>query len=145
MNPSSDSPLNLVHLSKETVMPENHNDPANAAVKPGLHSSEGQIALVVVLITTAGPILAMLADKFPDDPRVQVAVAVLACVTAILTALGYVKKRSDVKETANVVAGTLAIADKAAAIAKDNPALAELLLRSAGIGGSVPTRPAAGP
>lgn len=147
--------LSLARLSKEPVMPDvpDHNDPASSAVKPGASSSEGRIALLVVLVTTLGPVITAIAGAMPDDPRVQIAVAVLACLTSVLTALGYLKKRSDVKETANQVAGglahretaaatALALADKAIAIAKDHPELARDLLKSAGIGpGSDPGNP----
>ena len=115
-------------------MPIDHNDPGNSAVKPGLSTSEGKIALVVVLVTTLGPVFTALAGAMPDDPRVRVAVAILACLTSVLTTLGYLKGRNGVKENANTVAGGLAAIDKVATIAKEHPELAAALLKSAGIG-----------
>lgn len=144
VNPPTDSPLYLIQLPKGNVM--DHNDPSNSAVKPGLSTSEGKIAVLVALVTALTPLIAALAHALPENQWAQVALAALAFATALFVALGWMKKRSDVKETANLVAGGLAMADKAAAIAKDHPALAALLLKSAGIGGNlVPPQPAAGP
>lgn len=116
------------------------NDPHNSAVKPGLETSEGKIALLVVVVTALGPIVAMFAEKFPEDPRVQAVVAIVASITLILTTLGYMKSRDGRKDTANAGAVALALADKAIAAAKENPELARSLLKSAGV--SVPTPPA---
>lgn len=138
--PPTDPPLNLRNLTKETRMQPDHDNPANAAVKPGLKTSEGQIALIVVVVTALGPLVAMLAEKFPDDWRAQIAVAVLASITLTLTTLGYFKGRGEVKQTANVAAASLVLADKAIAVAKDHPELAAKLLESAGVGG--PSDPA---
>ena len=141
VNRPDDKPLYFHQLPKENAMPENHHsDPANSSVKPGFKSSEGQIALLVVVVTALGPILAMFAEKFPQDWRVQLAVAILGAITITLTGLGYMKSRGEVKTTANVAAASLALADKAIAIAKDHPELARELLKSAGV--SVPTPPA---
>ena len=89
---------------------------------------------MVVLVTTLGPVVTALAGAMPDDPRVRVAVAILACLTSVLTTLGYLKGRNGVKENANTVAGGLAAIDKVATIAKEHPELAAALLKSAGIG-----------
>ena len=90
-----------------------HNDPSNSAVKPGFSTSEGKIALLVVIV---------------------------ASITLVLTTLGYTKSRDGRKDTANAGAVALALADKAIAAAKENPELARNLLKSAGV--SVPTPPA---
>lgn len=129
-------------------MPENHSDPANTAVKPAIETLEGKIALGVTALTSVSAALAVVVSAYPNNEHVKIAALVIAVLLAALGAFvakGHADSRADVKQTANVVAGTLALADKAAAIAKDNPALAELLLRGAGIGGSVPQKPAAGP
>lgn len=138
MNPAGDSPLYLIQLPKETHV--DHNDPSNSAVKPGFSTSEGKIALLVVIVTALGPIVAMLAEKFPEDPRVQMVVVIVASITLVLTTLGYTKSRDGRKDTANAGAVALALADKAIAAAKENPELARNLLKSAGV--SVPQSPA---
>ena len=138
--PPTDPPLDLRNLMKETRMQPDHDNPANAAVKPGLKSSEGIIALIVVVVTALGPILAMFAEAHPQDWRVQLAVAILGALTITLTGLGYMKGRAEVKQTANVAAAGLALADKAIAVAKDHPELARDLLKSAGV--ADPTSPA---
>ena len=139
MNPAGDSPLYLIQLPKEAAAMD-HNDPSNSAVKPGFSTSEGKIALLVVIVTALGPIVAMLAEKFPEDPRVQMVVVIVASITLVLTTLGYTKSRDGRKDTANAGAVALALADKAIAAAKENPELARNLLKSAGV--SVPTPPA---
>ena len=150
VSPAADSQLYLIHLRKDHPM-ESVNDPHNTAVKPGLSTLEGKIAAFVVVVTVLGPIITALAGAMPDNQYVQMAVAILAALTSILVALGYMKKRSDVKETANREAAglaladkTLAMADKAIAVAKENQDLAVALLKSAGIA-AVPPVPAAVP
>lgn len=135
--------LSLARLSKETPMAD-HDNPANSAVKPGLSSSEGKIAALVAVVTVLGPIVTALAGAMPDNPWTQFAVALVAGIVSLLVALGYMAKRSEVKENANNIAGALAqtasdgatalaLADKAISIAKDHPELARDLLKSAGI------------
>ena len=124
-----------------------HTDPANTALKPAISSLEGKLALLVVLVTTLGPILSALAGVLPDNQYVQIAIIVVSAITSILVTLGIMKKRGDAKENANNVAGDIALsahaketaamlADKAITIAKDHPELAAALLKSAGLGGS---------
>ena len=129
-------------------MPD-HTDPANNAIKPLISSLEGKLAALVVVVTTLGPLLTSLAGVLPDNQYVQVALIVVSAITSVLVTLGIIKKRGDQKINANNVAGDLAmadklgaLADKAVSVAKDHPELAVALLKSAGIGGSVPTPPA---
>lgn len=138
---------------KEKPMEPDVSNPANGAIKPGLSTSEGKIALLVVVVTTLGPVVTALAGAMPDNPWAQVALASLAAVASLLTALGYLKKRTDAKETANnraadlaahntTAATAIAFADKAIGIAKDHPELAVALLKSAGITPPDPPKPA---
>lgn len=140
--------LDLRPLTKELPVAD-PTDPSNSSVKPGFDSSEGKIAALVAVVTVLGPIIAALAGAMPDSEWLHFALAAIAALTSLFVALGWMKKRSDVKETANnraadlahgktAAATALALADKAIAIAKDHPELARDLLKSAGIGGSVP-------
>ena len=146
LNPPELAPLQVTGLSKgPPTMPIDHTDPANNALKPGLSSSEGKIAMLVVVVTTLGPLITALAGAMPDNQWVQIAVIVVGSITSILVTLGYIKKRGDMKENANDRAADLALADKATAaidkvatIAKEHPELAAALLKSAGVGVSVP-------
>lgn len=140
--------LDLRPLTKELSVAD-VTDPSNSSVKPGFDSSEGKIAALVAIVTVLGPIVTALAGAMPDSEWLHFALAALAAVTSLFVALGWMKKRSDLKETANnraaelalgktAAATALALADKAITVAKDHPELARDLLKNVGIGGGLP-------
>lgn len=112
-------------------MPENHNDPANAAVKPAYKSTEFWLTLIATVI---GFLLTSGILDAKDDSQAKV-IQGLVAISGILAALGYAGLRTSAKNKAAEGATMIAVA-KAAPLAID-------LLRSAGV--SDPTKPAAGP
>ena len=141
--------LSLVHLSKEKTVPD-HNDPSNSAVKPAIDTLEGKIYLAVSLLTALSAALGTVLAAYPESREVKIAaliVSVLMAAASAFAAKSLGADRRDVKQTANLVAGGLAAIDKAIGIAKDHPELAAAIVKSTGLGASlpdpsVPTRPA---
>lgn len=132
--------ISLAHLSKETSVPD-HTDPGNTSVKPSIESLEGKIYLAVSLLTAISAALGTVLAAYPESKEVKIAalvVAVLMAAASAFTAQRFGQQRADVKQTANLVAGGLKMIDKATSIAKDHPELAAAILKSAGVGGTVP-------
>ena len=96
-----------------------HNDPANAAVKPGAKTSEMYVTLVVAIL---GAVMASgLLD--PADPTQATIAKLIGLVLSVASVLGYQASRTAVKTTANRVAGELAAAQapKPASVAVFDP------------------------
>lgn len=132
-------------MTPEELQMNHHANPHNSNVKPSLDSLEGKIYLVVSLLTAVSAALGTVLAAYPDNPHVKVAALVIAALMAFASAFAanrFGEQRSQVKQTANVVAGTLAVIDKAKDVAKDHPELAAAILGSAGIGASLPKPPA---
>lgn len=122
-----------------------YTDPHNTAIKPSLDSLEGKIALAITVLTSVSAAAGVVIAAYPNNEHVKIAALVLAVLMAGLGAFiskGHSETRADMKQTANIVAGSLAMADKAVAIAKENPDLAREILKGAGISLPVPTPPA---
>ena len=109
-----------------------HNDPANAAVKPAFRSTEFWLATAATVI---GIVLAS-GLLTPDDPTQAKLLQVLGLAASILASLGYGAFRTSAKNTATNAAAAIAIEKVKAEAA---PA-AIALLKSAGV--SDPTSPA---
>ena len=121
-----------------------HSDPSNSNVKPSIESLEGKITLAVSLLTAIGAALGTVLATYPDSKEIKIAALVVSVLLASVSAFvtqRFGAQRSDVKQTANLVAGGLAMADKAISIAKEHPELARDLLKSAGLGSSLPPVP----
>lgn len=106
-----------------------HHDPANTSIKPAWKTTEfwlSTIAMLVGLLLASGVFS-------PDDPSDAKVLRVLGLVASILSSLGYTAARTSAKNRA-VEGAALVAAAKAGA-----------LLESAGVGLTVPTKPAAGP
>ena len=130
----TEQPLALIQLPKENTMPENHSDPTNSSVKPAYKSTEfwlKVIALVIGAVLTSG----ILDAKDAQNAKIMDG---LVAISGILAALGYGAMRTSAKNTAAEGATALAIEKIRAEAA---PAAIDLL-KSAGVGVSVPTPPA---
>ena len=131
--------LDLRPLAKENIV--DVNDPSNTSVKPSIQSLEGKIYLGVSLLTAISAALGTVLAAYPDNKEVKIAalvVSVLMAAASAFVANKFGQQRADVKQTANIVAGGLAMIDKATAIAKEHPELAAAIVKNAG----VPTPPA---
>lgn len=138
----SEPSLNFRPLTKEFPVAD-VNDPSNTAVKPSIESLEGKIYLAVSLLTAISAALGTILAAYPESKEVKIAamvIAVLMAAASAFTAQRFGAQRRDVKQTANLVAGGLAMADKAISIAKEHPELARDLFKAAVL--SDPTSPA---
>ena len=120
------------------MLAPHHDDPSNSAVKPSIETLEGKIALGVTALTSISAAAGVVLAAYPDNPHVKIAALVIAVLLAGLSAFvakNHSDNRSAVKQTANLVAGSLAAIDKAREIAKDHPELAARILEGAGVAG----------
>lgn len=128
--------LDLRPLTKEKPVAD-HTDPSNSSVKPSIESLEGKLTLAFTLITGLIAALGTIASAYPENKEVKLACLVLAAISAALgtfVTVNHTNKRS-------VLKGQVAEAAAAFAIEKlrsDAAPAAIDLLKSAGVGGSLP-------
>jgi uncharacterized membrane protein YeaQ/YmgE (transglycosylase-associated protein family) len=79
---------------------------ADPAITPGPQTSEGKIAIVTVVLGILGTItpallemFTSLKDAYPNSAVLATVASVVGMLVTLLTALGYIKARSSLKET----------------------------------------------